>query len=107
MILPKPRVTDRVPTELVANPYPRANPGLGMVGRGGRGRTRWTRTKLPSVPKVGVAIPLGFPVGNYATQVRVIENGFFPFFGAVTDDEILAYNGPEPRRTRRTPTRSR
>ena len=134
VVLPKPRVTDRVATSLVANPYPRANPNIRVnsatgeivpqgtplsatVGsidgapyrRNGAGniipgtirtldRDLLNPQRLvhePSAPKVGVSVPLGFPVGNYSTQIRVVEN-FYPLPDGVAtatniDNEILQF----------------
>ena len=134
VVLPKPRVTDRVATALVANPYPRANPNIRVdtttgaivapstplsttVGAidgspyrrdaGGNiipGSIRTLDRALlnaqrlvhePSAPKVGVSVPLGFPVGNYSTQIRVVEN-FYPLPDGVAtatnvDNEILQF----------------
>ena len=113
VVLPKPRVTDRVATSLVANPYPRANPNLrydtatnqvvtsqtplsaNVVPVDGTPALRLDLSKPSTVPKVGVSVPLGFPVGNYSTQIRVVEN-FYPLPDGVAtatnvDNEILQF----------------
>lgn len=101
VILPKPRVTDRVPTELVADPFPRANPNLVVNNKVVNGSKTFALNTnapfVPTTPKVGVAVPLGFPVGNYATQIRIVEDGSLPpdpTTGLVPGDllEILQYN---------------
>ena len=73
VILPKPRVTDRVAQDLVANPYPRANPNTGATGRGGAANAL-NKTLSPDTPRVAVSVPIGFPVGNYSSQIRVFED---------------------------------
>ncbi|GEM_PF-721477 len=89
VILQKPRVTDRTPTELLVNPYPRANPNLPGLTANGRtpfdGRINTDvgfDLKNSTQPNVGISVPIGFPVGNYSTEVRVFEN----LYG---DDQIL------------------
>lgn len=105
VILPKPRVTDRVPTELVANPYPRANPNTGANGAAvnadGSSNSLNTQTvPIPfatptsalqfttGAPRVGVSVPLGFPVGDYSTQMRVVQSS--PGFNL--GESILEYD---------------
>jgi hypothetical protein len=94
VILPKPRVTDRVPTELVANPYPRANPNTGMTGKDIA--STHVNVNLPSTtPKVAVSVPIGFPVGNYSSQIRVIEDEYSYRAAAdrtaLPDNQVLDY----------------
>jgi len=91
IILQKPRPGDVVPTELKTNPVRRANPNLGTTGLvRPAGATRNVddamnqRTRLvngqtslvftPDKPKIGVSVPIGFPVGTYREFVRVFED---------------------------------
>lgn len=108
VVLPKPRVTDRVPTELVADPYPRANPNLALNAAGavvakdtlgshlvdGTAANRINLGVPASAPKVAVSVPLGFPVGSYSAQVRVVEN-IIPLTNPVDDDilQIISNTG--------------
>jgi hypothetical protein len=92
VILQKARVTDRVPTALKANPTRRENPNLGTTGaRTIPGQTEPVQDVLnesligpagarqlkfpPGNPRLGVSVPIGFPVGKYGTQVVVYEDG--------------------------------
>lgn len=118
VILPKPRVTDRVPTDLVANPYPRANPN---TGANGSIAGRLNAGLVPSAPKVGVAVPIGAPVGNYSSQIRVFEDGFTlgydgsqilqydpgnRIYEAYSDPITLTFKVRETRMTNRTTPRT-
>lgn len=92
VVIQKPRVTDRIPTELKANPVRRANSNLGTTGlREMAGNTpsvfpdvaneslqgslgNQTLKFEPGAPKVGVSVPIGFPVGHYSSPVVIFEN---------------------------------
>lgn len=68
----KPRVGDRLGTELSTNPVRRENAFLGVTSGAlltGPG------SPTPASPKVGVSIPIGTPSGIYSTLIRVIEDG--------------------------------
>ncbi len=96
VILPKPRVTDRVPTELVANPYPRANPFLGVTGANDTTTRLNSNPLLASAqPNVAVSLPIGFPVGSYSSQIRVVEDNYFnPVTGdrpVFSDNQVLDF----------------
>jgi outer membrane protein assembly factor BamB len=67
VILQKPRVGDRVPTELTTNPVARPNQNLGTLGG------PLLPNVPPAAPRVAASIPLGFPVGSYSQIMRVIE----------------------------------
>jgi len=75
VILPKPRITDRVPSELVANPFPRANPNLGTNGSSDPAN-RLNPSLDTTTPSVGISVPIGFPVGSYSSQIRVVEDEY-------------------------------
>jgi hypothetical protein len=72
VILQKPRVGDEGPTSLSPNPIRRENPNINAIG----GPLLDTSLYPIGRPKVGVTIPIGFPVGNYSQQMRVIEDIF-------------------------------
>ena len=91
VFLQKARVQDRIPTSLVPNPVKRANQNLNVTGTkvvNGvtipdvlnpamvNGSLLFDPTKYPQ-PVIGVSVPIGFPVGKYATvpnSVRVFED---------------------------------
>lgn len=89
VILPKPRVTDPGPTELQANPVPRANPNTGATGRA---PDFILNPAFPqSAPKVAVSIPIGFPVGTYSSEVQAIEEDMDTTTRTITGSEVLNY----------------
>lgn len=89
VILPKPRVTDRVPNELVANPYPRANAFIPTTGENSPATRLNSNPQLASAPpNVGVSVPIGFPVGSYSSQIRVVED---TLAGPDPDNQVLDF----------------
>lgn len=82
----KARVQDRVPTQLSINPIRRANPNLGTTGTVSLGGATYPDVLNQTVlggallydptqpPKIGVSVPIGFPVGTYSQEVKVYEN---------------------------------
>lgn len=76
--LQKARVTDRLPTSLSANAQRRQNSNLGTVDSllntvadpVGTGGLRFPKRS----PMVGVSVPIGFPVGKYATRLVIFED---------------------------------
>lgn len=70
VILQKPRVGDRSGTQLLANPRRRANGNLGVSSSALN-----ASGPAPSAPKVAITVPLGFPVGTYVVDLRVVEEG--------------------------------
>ncbi|MGV3618793.1 MAG: PQQ-binding-like beta-propeller repeat protein [Fimbriimonas sp.] len=82
VILQKPRVSDRVPTDLKANPVRRQNVNLNVLESSLNQVTDPALgggLRFPSGdPKIGVSVPIGFPVGKYATRVVVYEDGPAP-----------------------------
>ena len=132
VILPKPRVTDRVPSELVVNPYPRANPNIYVDPNGNvttpalgvpvdgtdKYRINLAAGYGSTVPKVAASVPIGFPVGNYSTQIRVVENAYTAdssvlnflkatqAYEAYSDPISLTFKVRETRMTNRTTPRT-
>ncbi len=70
VMLQKPRVEDRLPTELSINPRRRDNPNLGVVSS----LLDASQPNLERAPTVSVSLPIGFPVGEYSALMRVIED---------------------------------
>jgi len=68
VILQKARVGDRGPTALQTNPTYRANPNLDTNGG------RFLPAPFSDDPRVAVSLPIGFPVGTYSGQLRIIED---------------------------------
>ncbi len=80
VLFQKSRVDDRAPTELSPNPLRRANANLGVLD----GFLLNTAVFPPGAPRVSVSLPIGFPVGTYASQMRVIEDN--------NQDQALQYD---------------
>lgn len=76
--LQKPRVSDRLPTSLSANAKRRQNSNLGVVDSPQNSTTDPENAgdlRFPvGNPKVGVSVPIGFPVGQYSTRLVVFED---------------------------------
>ncbi|HWD39680.1 MAG TPA: hypothetical protein VG944_12585, partial [Fimbriimonas sp.] len=67
----KPRVADNAPSYLTLNPSPRPNANLGV----GPGAPPINPNFPGSVsPMVGLSVPLGFPIGQYSSLLRVIDD---------------------------------
>lgn len=89
IFVPKPRVQDRVGTDLQSNPVRRQNQNLGTTGLvtiggkvvpdalnqtvDGAGQLFFQHTGK-FTPVIGVSVPIGFPVGKYQERVRVFED---------------------------------
>jgi len=75
VLLQKPRVDDRVPTELSINPVRRENANLGISGNA-LDPANWFAPNgpAPRAPRISVSVPLGFPAGEYSSVIRVIED---------------------------------
>lgn len=81
VIIQKPRVNDRVPTALRPNPVRRVNSNLGTTGTVGgvldvaNSSVESGSLKFPSrAPRIGVSVPIGYPVGRYTSQIIAFEN---------------------------------
>ena len=86
VIAPKPRVGDLQGRDIQANPIARFNPNIPASGTPLIANT----TDFPvREPRVGVSIPLGFPVGPYVQTIRLIED-YRERSAATTDDENLS-----------------
>ncbi|MBS1721323.1 MAG: hypothetical protein JST35_12845 [Armatimonadetes bacterium] len=78
----KPRITDRRGNQVVTNPIRRANPAIGITGRVGNNPDALIPTLdgtgnllfQPNAPRIGMAVPFGFPSGSYQQAIRFIED---------------------------------
>lgn len=68
----KSRVGDTVGTQMKVNPTPRLNPNIPANQQ----RSVSADVTPNQDPKVAVTVPIGFPVGSYASRLRVIENWY-------------------------------
>jgi len=109
IFVPKPRVQDRIGTDLQSNPVRRQNANLGTTGvvtiagkvvtdtlnqtTDGAGQLFFQHAGK-FTPVIGASVPIGFPVGKYQERVRVFED----WEGAGTGDWIWnnqSANSPE------------
>ena len=104
MILQKARPGDTVATRLSTNPFRRSNPNLAVSS----GPLFSTAVIAAGDPKVGVATPIGTPVGEYIRKIYAFEdtigsNGATPQTpslgpratgGFLSDDDVEAFTDP-------------
>ncbi len=88
VIAPKPRVGDLQGRTIQANPVPRQNINL-LDATGGQDLSPVVAGLPTRDPRIGVTIPLGFPVGPYVQTIRLIEDYRFGTT-ATNDDESLS-----------------
>lgn len=100
VILQKPRVGDPAPNPLTTNPRRRENAFLGVLASPpGAGHPNLNPAVFPAQdPRVGVSLPIGFPVGRYSQTLRLIEQDLgststvMPLNG--TGNSLVAYSDP-------------
>jgi hypothetical protein len=73
VMLQKPRVGDPAGRPLNVNPAPTPNPLLGATGSDSERLFDITRFR-PGPMRVSVSVPFGFPVGQYVTDLAVVED---------------------------------